>query len=409
MAQSNDDGGLVAVNSESIIGHRSGIIRIVVAGGGTGGHISPAVAAIEELRSRMEVEAIWMGSHGGFERQAADNLGIPFHPVRTGKLRRYASAQTLLDSVRVPWGIAQARSILRGFRPDLVFSTGGFVSVPSVIAARALGIPSLTHEQTAYIGLATKINARFCQTIALSFERSEEFLPRHGARVIVTGNPIRRIVLNGNATNGRARFNVPNDLPIVYVTGGAQGSSALNSVIFGVIRELLGYVALIHQTGSDEAHSDFDTANHLRMSLPIDLRRRYHPIERIGAEIGDLYAATMLVIGRAGAGTVNEIAALSIPSILIPLPGAEEQRQNALYLVERGTARLIPQDELTPAVLVEAVTELVENADRLVSMRSVEPDPRPVHAAGKLADEILRLANARGGSAAKGDVDRLVH
>lgn len=397
------------MDSESTTPSGQQSVRIAIAGGGTGGHISPAVAAIEELRSRVPIEAIWVGSHNGYERQAAENLGIPFHPVRTGKLRRYPSPQTLMDAARVPWGIAQARSILSTFRPDIVFSTGGFVSVPSVVAARTLGIPSLTHEQTAYIGLATKINARFCQTIALSFEQSIQFLPRTRAHVTVTGNPIRRVVLNGDAATARTAFGIPCDVPLLYLTGGAQGSRALNAIVLDALVDLLGYVALVHQIGPRATQSDFDVAVARRDSLPPALRCRYHPVERIGTEIGDLYAATTLVVGRAGAGTVNELAALSIPSILVPLPGAEEQRQNALYLVERGTARLMPQNELSSASLTSAVAELVSDPDTIARMRSIAPDRRPVQAAAKLADEILRLSHGHPESSTKADVDRLRH
>ena len=383
-------------------------IRIAIAGGGTGGHISPAVAVIEELRSRLPVEAIWVGSRDGYERQAAEGLGIPFHAVRTGKLRRYVSPQTVTDSVRVPWGMAQARSILKHWQPDVVFSSGGFVSVPSVIAARSLGFPSLTHEQTAYIGLATRINARFCQTIALSFDRSASFLPRHKANVVVTGNPVRRVVLHGDATAARRHFGLPDDLPVVYVTGGAQGSRFLNRVVFDSLSGLSGDVAVIHQIGPREAHPDIDEGRRRREALPPEVQPRYVPVERTTAEIGHLYAATSLVVGRSGAGTVNELAALSIPSILIPLPGAEEQRQNALYLVERGTATLIPQSDLTPETLTAAVLEVIRNPSALERMSSTCHDARPIRAAAKLADELLVLVGRHRDSLLECRINRVV-
>ncbi|MEX2314897.1 MAG: glycosyltransferase, partial [Thermomicrobiales bacterium] len=146
---------------ESTIGGADRPLRIVVAGGGTGGHVSPGVAIIEELRSRLAIEPLWIGSKRGFERETAERLGIPFNSIQVGKLRRYPSAQTLIDAARIPIGIIQARRILRSVQPDLIFSTGGYVSTPVVIAGARLSIPTVTHEQTAYIGLATKINARF--------------------------------------------------------------------------------------------------------------------------------------------------------------------------------------------------------------------------------------------------------
>ena len=396
------------MDSESTTAPERTGIRIAIAGGGTGGHISPAVAVIEELRSRLPVEAIWIGSRQGYERQAAEGLSIPFHAVRTGKLRRYVSPQTVIDTVRVPWGVAQARSILKQWRPDVVFSSGGFVSVPSVVAARSLGISSLTHEQTAYIGLATRINARFCQTIALSFDRSASFLPRHKARVVVTGNPVRRVVLRGEASVARRHFALPDELPVIYVTGGAQGSRFLNGVVFDSLLGLIEHVAVIHQIGPQEAHPDIEEGRRRREALPPELQPRYVPVERTTAEIGHLYAATSLVVGRSGAGTVNELAALSIPSILIPLPGAEEQRQNALYLVERGTASLIPQNQLTSETLTAAVLEVIRNPSELKRMCSTPHDPRPIRAAAKLANELLELVEPHRDSSLECRVNRVV-
>ena len=321
-------------------------LRIAISGGGTGGHIAPAIAVVEAFRARMPVELLWIGSKGDYEASIAENMNIPFHPVRTGKLRRYASFQTVLDAVRFPIGIAQARSILREARPDVIFATGGFASVPAVAAGRTLGIPSLTHEQTAYIGLATKINARFCQVVALSFERSKQHLSSSKARVIVTGNPVRQAVLNGDAERGFKELGFAATMPLVYVTGGALGSRAINAAVRDVLPELLKHTQVLHQCGPRSAHGDYVQLTDRAASLPEHLRCRYIVRERVGQELGDIYAAASLVVGRAGAGTVNELSALGKPAILIPLPVSRRTTAERPHAGRLGSAVTLHQDRL---------------------------------------------------------------
>jgi UDP-N-acetylglucosamine--N-acetylmuramyl-(pentapeptide) pyrophosphoryl-undecaprenol N-acetylglucosamine transferase len=377
------------VISESTIGHTRRPLRLVIAGGGTGGHISPAVAVVEELRTQIDLDILWIGSSAAFEREAAQQIGASFEQIHTGKLRRYASLETLADTLRVQAGAIEAFVILRRFRPDVVFSTGGFVSVPTVVAARMLRIPSLTHEQTAYIGLATKINARSADVVALSFETSRKFLGRARGRIAVTGNPVRSSVLSGDPQRGLSAFGLSGEKPLVYVTGGAQGARALNAVVGASLPELLGYVELVHQCGPRTLHDDVDRMQAIAAALPEGLRARYRAVERVGDELGDLYAASALVAGRAGAGTVNELSALGLPALLIPLPGAEEQRQNALVLAEKGQGRVLSQADCTPERFTREVIEMI--ADRPVA-RPALANTDALAAAKRLATEILALA-----------------
>lgn len=381
--------------SESTIGTEERPLRIVIAGGGSGGHISPAVAIVEALRQQVVVDAIWVGARDAYEGAAAHDLGIPFYRIPTGKLRRYFSLETIGDSVRVPFGVMQAWRILRRYRPDAVVSTGGFVSVPSIVAARFLSIPSLTHEQTASIGLATRINARFCSVVALSFDRSHSQLPAGRHRVVVSGNPLRQFVTSGCAYDALQRFNLEGRLPLIYVTGGAQGSRAINAAIQELLPTLLVHAEIIHQCGPRSEHTDFDILRASAEMLPKELQGRYVVCERIGSELGDVYSAASLVIGRAGAGTVTELAATGLPSILIPLPGADEQRQNALYLVENGAAVLLDQSELTPERLLELVSSILADPERLREMSANASDAAVLDAADRLAHEILALAGLR--------------
>jgi UDP-N-acetylglucosamine--N-acetylmuramyl-(pentapeptide) pyrophosphoryl-undecaprenol N-acetylglucosamine transferase len=379
------------VNSESTIGTSDRPLRIVIAGGGTGGHVSPGVAVIEELRSRLAIETHWIGSSRGYEHETAEQLSIQFHAVQVGKLRRYASFSTLIDAGRIPVGVVQAWRHLRAIRPDLIFSTGGYVSSPVVFAGRLLRIPSMTHEQTAYIGLATRINARFVDVVALSYERSRAALGSTRAAIVITGNPVREMVLNGCAAAAFKRFGFAPEIPLVYVTGGALGAHAINVTIAEALPDLLTRIQILHQSGPRAANSDYMSLSTHAATLPEELRRRYHVIERVGDEIGDIFAATSLVIGRAGAGTIAELAAAGLPSILIPLPGAEEQRQNALYLQDAGAAILIDQRDLTAELLVERVTELITSPERLTAMGAAGGKSAPRDPAARIVDALLRL------------------
>lgn len=355
--------------------------------------MQPAVAVYQRLNASAAVEALWLGSHTGIERSAANRSGIVFAPIQTGKFRRYLSLRTPIDLVRIPVGVMQAYRALKRFRPDVVMSTGGFVSVPTIIAARLLRIPSLTHEQTATLGLATRINARFASTVALSFDQSRRQLTTSRARVIVTGNPIRAALFDGSAEEALRSFSFSPDLPLVYVTGGALGAHAINEAVQVGLPELLTAVQLVHQCGAVANNGDYPRLLDARAALPAELQARYVVRERIDDELPDLYAAASFVVGRAGAGTVSELAALGIPSILIPLPGTggDEQTVNARVLSDDGGAILLPQAELSPARLVTEIQSLL-HSDRLAQMGQAALACGQDDADERLAAELLRLA-----------------
>lgn len=358
--------------------------------------MQPAIAVMQTLRSKNTVDALWIGSHDGFEQIAAHENDIPFASIQTGKLRRYFSWQTPVDAVRIPLGVIQSFLLLRRFRPDVVFSTGGFISVPTVAAARLLRVPSLTHEQTATVGLATRINAHFADTIALSFESSRRRLGRARARVIVTGNPVRSSLFGGSNERARKELSIPNDIPLIYVTGGVLGAHAINSVVLEALPSLLELAAVLHQCGPADVNGDLPRLSAARSALPDSLRGRYIVRARVGSELADVYAAASLVVGRAGAGTVTELAALGKPSILIPLPGAggDEQTLNARMLAETNAAMLLPQDELTPDRLVREIQQLLDSG-HLNEMAAAARECSPANAAEQLAAEILRLAGRK--------------
>jgi UDP-N-acetylglucosamine--N-acetylmuramyl-(pentapeptide) pyrophosphoryl-undecaprenol N-acetylglucosamine transferase len=377
-------------------------MRIVIAGGGTGGHVTPALATIAALRARdtPPIEFLWIGSHGGVEGRMAAEQGIPFRAIQAGKLRRYLSLENLLDFGRIPVGTAQALALLRRFRPEVIFSTGGFVSVPTVVAGWLLRRPILTHEQTAQFGLANRINLRFSTVIALPYESSRAFVPPTTKRVVVTGNPVRDEILRGDPAEGARLLGLDPTLPTIYITGGALGARAINEAVAAILPDLLAHYQVIHSRGTQPVAPTLDDLRARVAALPTEVRARYVVREFIGPELPHIYALAALVIGRAGAGTVAELAALGKPAILIPLPGTggDEQTKNARLLADVGGAILLPETALTPERLLAEIATLLAPDDHttLTRMGIAARTQAPVDAAGHLADELLRLATRQG-------------
>jgi UDP-N-acetylglucosamine--N-acetylmuramyl-(pentapeptide) pyrophosphoryl-undecaprenol N-acetylglucosamine transferase len=352
---------------------------IAVAGGGTGGHIFPAMSVIEELKRRGVHDICWIGDRKGRERVWAEHLGIEFHGIHTGKLRRYLSLRNITDGFSVLQGIMQSRRILKGLGVRVLFSKGGFVSVPPAIAARLLHIPVVTHESDIVPGLATRIIARHARVVCLSFERVPDIF-RH-RRTVHTGNPIRGLIRNADPERGRRFINFREEMPIVTVLGGSLGASSLNRAVRELVDTGMLPFNLVHQCGEGKAEGRKD-------------RTRYRRYEFIGEEMGDVLAASDLVISRAGAGLLNEIAFLGKPSVLIPLPitvSRGEQVENARYFRERGASVVIEDRRLNAAVLSATVSELLNEPDRLTAMGRCAKQLFKPHAEERVVDILVDI------------------
>ncbi len=369
-------------------------MRLVIAGGGTGGHVLPALAVLEELSSRdVLADALWIGSREGVERQTAEDAGIHFVEIPTGTLRRYVSLRNLTDAARVPLGIHAARRTLQAFHPTVILSTGGFVSVPTVVAARSIA-PVLTHEQTAILGLATRINARFADVLAVSHAQTAAAAQRIHRHVVVTGNPVRPMLARGDRPRGLAWLGFDDALPVLFVTGGARGASPINRRIAAMLPSLLDHAQVVHQTGPAVANDDAASMSRLRDRLPDELRARYRVFPFIRDELPDVYATASLVIGRSGAGTIAELAFLGLPSILIPLPatGGDEQVVNARILADAGAGVAIPQSDASPDRLMSEIRCLLSDPQRRARMSdSARAVARP-NAAADMADALIALS-----------------
>lgn len=341
---------------------------VVIAGGGTGGHTSPGLAVASVLRSA-GVECIWIGSTGGIEARRAPEHGIPYHAIPTGKLRRYWARENITDlALNVPAGMVAAFRLLRRLQPGVVFGTGGFVAVPVVIAAAAARVPIVIHEQTAAAGLANRIAARFARKIAVSWEDGSSVFPAE--KVVLTGNPLRPELRSGSRADAVARFGLDPSVPILYVTGGAQGSMRINRAVGEALPVLLEHTQIIHQCGSNAATNDRRWLEDRRARLPAELVRRYTVMPFVGAELGDVYAAASLVVARAGAGTVNECCQLGVPAIYIPLPSAsrDEQTANARLVERAGGCVMVRQSALKPERLLERIRQLLGDPAALKAM-----------------------------------------
>lgn len=371
-------------------------LRIAITGGGTGGHLSPALATIDSLQVKLppdQLSLMYLGSRGGTEASVVPLLGIPFRAVTTGKLRRYLSVENALDAFRIPIGVLQALYHLLVFRPDVIFATGGYVSVPTVIAGWMLHKKILMHEQTGTLGLANRINARFASDIALSFENTTGVPAR--LRAVVTGNPVRREVFAGTRDEAARHFNLSRDLPTVYVTGGAQGAHIINQTVQAILPKLLEAAQVIHQCGSAPGtQADYESLLQTVKQLPENLQRRYVLHGYIGQEIGLVYALADLVVSRAGAGTVNELATLGKPAVLIPLPGTryDEQTKNAERFANLKAGVMIEQARLTPQYLLDTVRSLLSDRGKLEKMSAAGRSASSEGAANHIARLLIEIA-----------------
>ena len=367
-------------------------MRVVIAGGGTGGHTSAGLAVAATL-VKSGVDIHWIGSREGIEARRVPEAGLPFHPISTGKLRRYWDRRNVSDLlVNVPAGLVQSWTLLRRLDPAVLFATGGFASVPPALAARALGIPLVVHEQTAVLGLANRITGRFAARVAVSFPGSGAGL--RPDRVVVTGNPVRPELLEGRREAALGGFGFDAALPLVYVTGGAQGSHRVNRVVGEALPRLLGLCQILHQCGDNAETGDHRWLQDRARTLPPRIAPRYVVRPYIGAELRDVYAAAALLVGRSGAGTVNECCNLGLPAVFVPLPGAsgDEQTANARLVEAAGGAIVLPQAELTADRLVDLLTRLLADTAALKGMAARARTLAVPDAAERLARLIREVA-----------------
>ncbi|MDL2220205.1 undecaprenyldiphospho-muramoylpentapeptide beta-N-acetylglucosaminyltransferase [Eubacteriales bacterium OttesenSCG-928-N14] len=331
--------------------------KIVLTGGGTAGHVNPNIALIPHLLAD-GWEIHYIGSVDGIERQLMQPFTqIPYHTVQVGKLRRYMSAKNLSDPFKVLKGRSEARAILQQLQPQVIFSKGGFVSVPVVYGAK--DIPVVLHESDYSCGLANKLCARRAKTVCVSFEPT---LADVGAKGVWTGSPIRSEIINGDASRAMEFTSLDDSKQWLLFIGGSQGSVAINKCVTAALPQLLERFHVVHIRGKGNLDESLS-------GLP-----DYRQYEYLQEQLPDIYAASSLVVGRAGANTLFELLAAKKPMLLIPLPKAQsrgDQILNAKYFETLGYASMLQQEDMTQQSLLESIEQtLLRREDMMQAMAS---------------------------------------
>ena len=358
-------------------------MRLLLSGGGTAGHVLPHIAVLDALRKRGEqVEVLYVGSRNGPEQSYAREWGIPYKSIPVGKWRRYFDWKNLTDPLKVGAGVIKSLWIIQRFKPDVIFSKGGFVSVPILLAGHWLRVPIIIHDSDAVPGLTTRLTARWATKICLGYEAAAVYLPQKvQSKIVVTGIPIRKELLKANAATGRklAHFNAKK--PIVLIMGGSLGAASINRAVQASLPKLTRLAQILHVAGTGKAT--------LRASSS------YRPYEYVGSELVHFYAMADVVVMRAGANSLAELETLGKPMILIPL-GQDvshgDQMVNAELLRERGAAIVIQDHELTGAYLEKELTILLKSPQVLKKMSTRAQSDFHKKAAMEIAALILQEA-----------------
>jgi UDP-N-acetylglucosamine--N-acetylmuramyl-(pentapeptide) pyrophosphoryl-undecaprenol N-acetylglucosamine transferase len=369
-------------------------MRLLIAGGGTGGHIYPALAVARSLLARPGTPdgsptIGWLGGHRGLEAGIVRAAGIPFRRLALRSLRSVErDANLVLDPIRLAVSVPQAAAILLRERPAAIFTTGGYVAIPVLLAAAPLGIPVVLWEGNVVPGRSVRATARLADVLAVSFAETCPAL-RSGAPCFVTGTPIRDLALDRAAA--RARLGIPPGARMLLVFGGSQAVRRFNAAVAEALPDLVERVHVVHVTG-DEGYA---TALAGREGLPADRRDRYRPVAFLREEMVDALSAADLVVGRAGSSTLAEVAALGLPMVVVPYPhAAGHQRANARVLADAGAARLVEDDAFDASALLAAAAILDDPPLHARMSAAARALGRP-GAAAAVAELVLAAATRR--------------
>ena len=328
--------------------------RIILTGGGTAGHVTPNIALLPRLKE-LNYDIHYIGSYHGIEKELIEQFDIPYHGISSGKLRRYFSLKNFTDPFRIVKGLAEADKLIKTLKPDVIFSKGGFVSVPVVMAGKRRHVPTIIHESDMTPGLANKLSIPSATKVCCNFPETLEHLPKDKA--VLTGSPIRQELLSGNKVAALDFCRFTSDKPVVLVIGGSLGSVAVNNAVRAILPELLKDFQLIHLCGKgkvDESLKDL---------------KGYVQFEYVQNELKDMFALTDVIISRAGANAICEIAALRKPNLLIPLSASAsrgDQILNARSFERQGFSIVIEEEELTNDKLLSSIRNLYDNRETYI-------------------------------------------
>lgn len=352
--------------------------KIVMTGGGTAGHVTPNIALFDSLQ-KDGYEIHYIGSYEGIEKGLIEDKKIPYYGISSGKFRRYRSWKNLTDPFRVLHGFFQARRLLGRIRPNVVFSKGGFVSVPVVMAAKTRHIPVIIHESDLTPGLANKLAMPSATKVCCNFPETLPYLPKEKA--VLTGSPIRQELLHGNKQAAKDFCGFTGDLPILMVMGGSIGSAYINNAIRGCIDTLLTKYQIIHLCGKgniDESLKD---------------KKGYAQFEYISENLPDLFAAADLVVARAGANSICELLALHKPNILIPLSrnaSRGDQILNANSFAKQGFSAVLEEEEVTPEKLMATIDDVMAHRSKYIDAMKNSGQMNAIETIMGLIEEVSR-------------------
>lgn len=329
--------------------------KIILTGGGTAGHVTPNLALLPALREE-DFEIHYIGSYNGIERRLIEATSIPYDGISSGKLRRYFDLKNFSDPLRVLKGYFEARKLMKKYKPDIVFSKGGFVAVPVVLAAKHYKVPVIIHESDMTPGLANKICIPAASKVCCNFPETLKYLPEDKA--VLTGSPIREELLHGDRLAGLQYAHLSADRPVILIIGGSLGSVTVNQAVRGILPQLLKTYQVIHICGKGNLdESLIDTEGYVQY-------------EYVDAPLKHLFAAADVVISRAGANSICELLALRKPNLLIPLSAAAsrgDQILNADSFARQGFSKVLKEEELSDETLSTAVFDLYKNRETYIN------------------------------------------
>lgn len=334
---------------------------IVLTGGGTSGHVTPNIALLPGLKA-LGYSVHYIGSKNGIEKQLIEKEGIPYHGIQAGKLRRYLDVKNFTDIFRIAGGFAQALSVLRKTKPDVVFSKGGFVSCPVVWAAWLMKIPVIIHESDMTPGLTNKLSAPFAKKVLYTFPETEKYVP--SGKGCLSGLPIRPGITSGDRMKGYQLCGFSVNKPVLMVIGGSQGSENINQAIRMILEQLLKDFQVCHICGKGNVSTDLEGT------------KGYRQFEYVNEELPDLFACADVLVSRAGATTLFEILALKKPALLIPLSknaSRGDQILNARSFREKSYSEMLEEEELNGTALMEKIHHLYKNRSRYI--RAMQESP----------------------------------
>ncbi|MFA7169744.1 MAG: undecaprenyldiphospho-muramoylpentapeptide beta-N-acetylglucosaminyltransferase [Candidatus Paceibacterota bacterium] len=365
-------------------------MKILLTGGGTGGHLIPLLSVIEEIRKRDKgAEFLFVGPKSDFN-ETLRNAGIEVKEVNAGKFRRYFSLQNFVDVFKVLVGIDEAIFHIWKFKPDVVFSKGGFASVPAVMAASYLRIPILTHESDTVPGLANKIIGKMAKKVFISFPESRNYFL--DSKIVVSGNPIRDDILKGDGNRARRFFGLRENLPVVLVFGGSQGAQRINEILLDSLGQILADFQVVHICGKN----NFEDIEKSVEGLEVENKNRYKAYPYLGEEMKDALALSDFIVSRAGANSLAEIIALEKPSLIIPLSSAagNHQYHNAKYFADQKMLLTVEEKDLDGGSFLRKMKKLQDKKAEIVeNLRKYNNSLENRKPAEIIAEEVLKVNN----------------